>query len=193
MARARAKRVQGRGRLSSIDQLPEEAAPDIEWAMGELRERARLQIDILEEFNARLADRGIAPISASAFNRHSLRLARIARRLAETRDIAKVLNDRLPAGASDETTVMIAETIKTLIFELLDHEGANFTPKATMEMARALQSLVSAQKLSGEARRRLQAEFAAKVDATVDKVAVAAGLSAERAAEIRRDVLGVGK
>ena len=32
-------RREGRGRLSSIDQLPDEAEPDILWALEELRKR----------------------------------------------------------------------------------------------------------------------------------------------------------
>src|SRR3546814_3044775 len=64
---------EGRGRLSSIDLLPEEAEPDIVWASEQLRLREKPAKMILAEFNARLADRGIASISKSAWGRYSVR------------------------------------------------------------------------------------------------------------------------
>ncbi|QRY97265.1 DUF3486 family protein [Sphingomonas paucimobilis] len=78
---------QGRGRLSSIDQLPEDAEPDIVWALEELRKREMPANAILDEFNGRLADRGIAKISKSAFSRWSIRKAIQLRRLDEVRAI----------------------------------------------------------------------------------------------------------
>ncbi|WP_026379374.1 DUF3486 family protein [Afifella pfennigii] len=181
--------MSGRGRLSSIDLLPEEAEPDIAWAMEQLRERSMLQSAILEEFNARLADRGIGPISKSAFNRHSIRLARTARRLEETRAIAKVLNERMPE-ATDDLTIMVAETIKTLIFELLE-DGGKLTPRNAMEMARAMKDVALAQGLSTQRRRVLEKEFADKAGEAIDAAGKAAGLSAERISQLRREFLGV--
>ena len=52
----------GRGRLSSIELLPDEAEPDIVWANEQLRERTMPANAILTEFNKRLADRGIGSI-----------------------------------------------------------------------------------------------------------------------------------
>jgi len=183
---------QGRGRLSSIDLLPEEALPDIQWAMEELKNRDRLQKDIHEEFNSRLADRGIAAISKSAFNRHSIKLAGIARRIEETRGITAVLTEKLEPGDTDNLTIMVAETIKTLVFEMLTEAGeAGFNPKQAKEMAEALRAAASAQKVSAERRAKLEGELASKVDDAVEKIAEVAGLSAERAKDIREKVLGV--
>jgi len=183
---------QGRGRLSTIDLLPEEAQPDIIWAMDELRKRDRLQKDILEEFNGRLADKGIGSISSSAFNRHSIKLAATARRVEDTREITKVLTEKLEPGDTDDLTIMVAELIKTLVFELLQNAGeAGLAPKQAMEMARAIQAAASAQNISADRRRKHETEMASKVGAAVDKVAEAAGLTDKRAEEIRNKVLGV--
>src|SRR5688572_17965119 len=119
-------RRSGRGRLSSIELLPVEAEPVVAWAMQELRARKHTQVDILDEFNKRLRavaveiGTPIAPVSLSAFNRYAIRLASIARRLEETREIAGALTERLQPGDADDLTVMVAETIKTLVFELLE-------------------------------------------------------------------------
>ncbi len=58
----------GRGRLSSLDLLPEEARDDLIWAIGELKKRERPQADIHFEFNDRLEARASRRF-ASAFNR----------------------------------------------------------------------------------------------------------------------------
>ena len=80
---------QGRGRLSSIDLLPDVAEEAIVWALEQLRERKLPQNVIHAEFNEMLLDLNaqhdldppIEPISKSAFNRYSVRKAMIFRKL----------------------------------------------------------------------------------------------------------------
>ncbi|WP_279480277.1 DUF3486 family protein [Aureimonas sp. SK2] len=183
---------EGRGRLNSIELLPEEAEPDIVWAMGALRERAMPQNKILDQFNGRLADRGIAPISSSAFNRHSMKLASIARRIESTRDIAAVLTERLEPGQTDDLTIAVAEMIKTLVFEMLQESEADaVTPKQAKEMAEAIRAAVAAQNVSTDRRRKVEADLAAKVEETVKKVGAERGLSADTIEAIKGGILGV--
>ena len=184
----------GRGRLSSIKMLPPEADEIVRWAALELREEKRTQLDIGNEFNEKLGRIGLDPISPSAFNRHSVRLADIVRRSNQTREIAAVLTDRMQPGQSDDVTITLAEMIKTLISELLDKGGeAGFSPKSAMEMASALKSAAGAQKISADRRLKLEAALADKVEDTLEHVKKETGLSQERVAQIRRDVLGVVK
>lgn len=166
MARAR------RGRLSSIDLLPDEALPHVRTALAALNENRRTQEDIREELNLNLLALGLQPISKSAFNRKALRLASVGRRLAETRAITETLADRLGPGETDELTVMVAETIKTLVFEMLEASegGRGIDPRGTMELARALQAAVSAQKLSTERRQKVVADIRDRIDKAVDAV-----------------------
>lgn len=206
-------RRRGRGRLSSIELLPPDAEPIVAWAMGELRARRHTQVDILDEFNKRLrglaAELGtdIAPISLSAFNRYAVRLATLARRLEETREISAALTDRLQPGDADNLTVMVAETIKTLIFEILESDGdsaagvagaaegaeapARIDTKGAMELARALQAAVSAQSISSERRRRVEKDFADRAAKAIDRAAKAKGLTAETVETIKAEILGV--
>lgn len=186
------KRRSGRGRLSSIDLLPEEAEADVAWAMQELRERKRTQVEIHAEFNERLAEHGIEPVSLSAFNRHALRVAALARRLEATKEITATLSERLGAAETDETTIVLAEMIKSVIFEVLGEAGeAGLSPKAAMEAARALQAVVAAQKTSAKRRAEVEREARKEAVQRIEKVASEAGLSAERIAQLRRDFLGV--
>lgn len=177
----------GRGRLSSIDLLPEEAEPDVVWAAQELREGKRLQIDILAEFNSRLADRGIAPVSKSAFGRYSVRKAEQWREMDEIRRISAELTSSLGSGGSDELTLAVAAMVKKAAYKIL--EGGKLDPKSVMELARAVQAAASAAKMSAEHRRRLEEEYRAKLDKAVDTVTDVvrkAGVSQETMAEIHR-------
>lgn len=186
------KRRQGRGRLSSIDLLPEEADGVVAWAWAELNERKRTQVEIHAEFNEKLAELGIEPISLAAFNRYTLRLAATARRLEETRQIAAAVTERLGPGEADELTIMVAEAIKTLVFELLERGGeGGIDPKGAMELARALQSAVSAQSVSSRRRREVQDEFNKKTAKAVDEVARAKGLTADTVEAIKAKILGI--
>ena len=195
-----AGRRKGRGRLSSIELLPEDAEPIIAWAAQQLKTRSLPQIDILAEFNTRLSvladDLGIAiqPISPSAFNRYSVRLARMIQRIEQTREIASVLTDRLEPGQTDDLTIAITESIKTLIFQILENaDEASLPMKAAKEAAEALRAAVAAEKMSSERRRKVEQEIEAKATAAIDKVAKTKGLNADTVAQLRREFLGLRK
>ena len=182
---------EGRGRLSSIEMLPEEAEPDIAWANEQLRERAQPAIAILAEFNARLADRGIGPISKSAWGRYSVRKAIQFRKHDEARRMSAELVAQLGAEGADEVTVMVAELLKVAMFEQL--ETGKLDTKNIMELARGLSSVVGAQKTSAEHRRKLQDGMLAKVDKAIEKAgADSSGADAATVLKrIREDVYGI--
>ena len=186
-----ADRREGRGRLSSIDLLPDEATPDVIWALEQLRERKLPQNAILAEFNLRLADKGLEPVSKSAWSRYAVRKAIQFRKHDEARKMSAELVAQLGAEGADEITVMVAELIKVAMFELL--EGGQLGSKDVMQMARGLASVVTAQKVSGEYRKKLQDDVQAKLKEAADAAARAgkkAGVSPETLAEINR-ALGV--
>lgn len=180
----------GRGRLSSIDKLPAEADPIVAWAFQELKDRDRTQVEIHEEFNQRLAAVGAGPISMSAFNRHSINIAAIARRHEETRRITSALVERLKPGEVDDLTIITGEAIKTLVFELMNN-GEDVDPKGAMELARALQATVNAQNKSMDRKRAELAKFEAQVDDALDTIVQEGGLSKDRANDMRSKLLGL--
>ncbi|MDQ0454643.1 DUF3486 family protein [Rhizobium paknamense] len=195
----------GRGRLSGIELLPEECGPIVAWAAEALQDRDRTQTDIYQEFVSRLQAleqeyRGELEIripSFSAFNRYSVRLAEMTRRLNETRDIATAIAGKFDAQASDDLTLIAAEAIKTLIFELLTGKGeAGIDPKGAMALANALRASAQAQSVSSERRRKVEADFkqkAEKVFATVSTQMDAQGKpdGQEVLRKIREDIYGI--
>lgn len=130
--------------------------------------------------------------SFSAFNRYSTRLAEMTRRLEQTREIAGAISDRFDAATSDDLTLIAAEAIKTLVFELLQEGGeAGLDPKGAMQLAGALYRATQAQGVSTTRRLKVEKEFEEKAEAAIEKVAGEMGASAERIAQLRREFLGV--
>lgn len=187
MAEAR----EGRGRLSDIDLLPEEAQDDIVWACAELSQRARTQADILEELNNKLLIKGLGPISRSAFNRFSVKRAMASRRIVEARGIFAGIADQFTPEAVDEGNIVLGEFLKTVVFELAQRDVQEHSADDAMKMARAYLASVQAQKISSDRRRKIEGEFVRKADAALDRLSKESGLPADRVAQIRREVLGL--
>jgi hypothetical protein len=192
----------GRGRLTTIEMLPEPCAPVVAWAAEQLQDRDRTQTEIYEEFIAKLQAldkeyRGELDIkypSFSAFNRFSLKLATMTRRLDETREIATAIAGKFDAQASDDLTLIAAEAIKTLIFELLTSAGeSGIDPKGAMALANALRAAAQAQTVSTARRQKVEADFADKAAKAVNSVTKSRGISAETAQDILSQILGVEK
>lgn len=190
----------GRGRLSGIELLPAAADAIIAEAADALRDRDRTQLEIYQEFHAKLdalkrEHRGELEFdipSFSAFNRYSIRLATLSRRLDETREIAGALAERFDAGASDNLTVIAAEAIKTLVFEIVMAAGeARVDPKGAMNLANALRAAAQAQGVSTARRQKVETEFAKDVEKAVDTVVRQKGMTAETAEAIKSQILGV--
>lgn len=185
-----------------MEQLPEEASPIIAAAAEALRDRERTQLDIYEEFfNALNAlkreHRGeleFAIPSFSAFNRYSIKLATLTRRLEETREIAAAISKRFDAEASDDLTLIAAEAIKTLIFEMIIAKGeAGIDPKGAANLSNALKSAAMAQGVSTARRIKVEKEFKAGVEEAVETVVREKGMTTETAEAIKAKILGVRK
>jgi len=199
--------IKGRGALSAIDRLPEECELIVGWAAQELSGRDRTQVEIYSEFKLKLialqGEEGIdfdIP-SFSAFNRYSIKLAMLSRRLEQTREIAETLSQRMDAQGSDDLTLIAAEAIKTLIFEVLQAKGeAGLDPKGAMELANALRAASAAQASSSNRRlkleaddkaRKAEAQMKANAERALDVLSSEPGVSKEAIARARREFLGV--
>ena len=184
------ERRAGRGRLSSLELLPEEAQEDVTWARVELARTDRTQADILHDFNGRLIDKGIEPVSKSAFNRASIKLAAMSRRLTEARAVFEGLAPQFTAETVDEQTVVLGEMIKLLIFDLVQNDGDTISPKGAMELANAHLAVIRSQTVSAERRRKLEADFKAEAAKEVGKVADKLGLSPELRQNLNAELFG---
>lgn len=165
---------QGRGRLSRLDMLPEEAQPDLVWLNQELRANQRPQVELLDLFNVRLAVHGIEPISKGSFSRYSLRKAMQFREMDETLRLSRELVEVLGVDGSDQMTITLTNMLQVAAVKFVEAEGANLAAKDLMELAKAAQAATSAQKASADYRRALEVEHLAKLAKTLDGVEAAA-------------------
>lgn len=191
-----------RGRLSELDKLPEWADEAKLWAFEQLKERKLTQLEILDGFNGRLKvaafEQGITDppvISRSAFNRTAIRIAMLSRRLEETREIAAVIAPKLDEAGDNSLTLMVAETLKTLISEMLGNAGELAADGDTAEMlmltSRALKHAEEAKRISADGRRKIEAELNSKASKAVDQVAKSKGLTADTVDAIKAKILGI--
>lgn len=186
---------QGRGRLSSLDTLPEEAQDDLIWALGQLNERRRPQTDILHELNERLDVKGIDPISRSAFNRRAMRLARRTAQLEERRHVYAGIAERLTPEEVSKSDIVLGEFLKVLIDELLEDD--QLTSKNVMELARAYKETVLAQRNSSAERRKAEEDAKKKINNALSKVEQSLPMQSETAngkeilRKIREDIYGI--
>lgn len=191
-----------RSRLSGIELLPDECGPVVAWAAEQLQDRDRTQTDIYAEFYGKLEalkkeHRGELEFnipSFSAFNRYSIRLATMSHRMNQTREIASTIAAKFDAQASDDLTLIAAEAIKTLVFELLTSAGeAGIDPKGAMSLANALRAAAQAQGVSTARRLKVEKDFEAKAVEAVQAVAKMKGMSTETTDAILGQILGVHK
>lgn len=184
-----------RGRLSSIDLLPDEAFPVVKAAIAALSERRRTQEDIRDELNTHLLGMGLDPVSKSAFSRYSLHLAVYGARIAKAREIAGVFAEKMEDVPKGDLGLLIGETMKTIIYDVvlsLSMEDEAASMDILKDTALTLQRLENARKstISGMVTRK---DMARQVDAAVTVAATESGASAETIDMIRRRVLGVIK
>lgn len=183
------------GRLNSLDLLPIEAEEDVIWAYEQINNRKMTQADILDQLNLKLTLKNLRPISSSAFNRAAIRTSRMAHRLGEVKEIATALATKFEDGSDETLTVLVSETIKSMVFEMLENSGKIKTDGASAEMmmnlSRALKHSEEAKKISADTRKMVEKDFATKTEETLNIVAKKQGLSKERVHELRREFLGL--
>lgn len=182
--------MEGRGRVTSFDLLPPEADEDVLWVCGEFYARKRPTSDIHVEFNERLAAKGIEPIKRTAFYEQAARLSQAQRKLRDSRALFAGLADQFTAENVDEHTVALGEFLKAVIQEVADDGAGRKSSKEIMELAKAYQATVSAQKISSERRQKLQKEMAEGASKAVETVARAKGLSSD-VADLFLEAMGV--
>lgn len=186
----------GRGRLSSIDTLPEEAEPAVMRAMEALKDRKKPQAQILRVLNMELEALGldIKPISKSAFNRKALWLASYGRQLENAREIASVWAEKLEETPNGDVGLLLGETLKTLIFDVLSEASlSKKSPSMVMlgVASEALRNLEKARELSVSSRVKIEKEFIKDANKAVAPVAKDKGLSKDTIAAIKSQILGV--
>lgn len=187
-----AEKTAGRGRLSSIDLLPDEATPHVRDAIEALKERKRLQEDIREELNTHLLALGLKPISRSAFNRKALQVAAYGRQLIQAREVAAIMAEKLDQAPDSDVGLLLGETIKSLVYDVVMNESLEDGAASVVvlkEASLALQRLERARHTNVRTRSEIEREIAARAIRALDDAADAGKIDIE-AAQRARQIMG---
>lgn len=191
MSEAAANRRKGRGRLSSIEMLPEEAQESVNWAATAIEERKLPLNEILAEFNRRLVGLGLEPVSKSAFSRYAVRQAILYREIEEGRRTTAELIEKLDLKGDTPIDVAFAEMLK--VSALARVRPGQIDEDGLLALARVIKILAETEKISdaNRERKRQREEDEKKKAEAVSQDARRSGVSAETLTEINR-LLGVG-
>jgi hypothetical protein len=185
-----------RGRLSSIDLLPEEAWPHVRAAIDALNENRRSQDDIREELNTHLLALDCNPVSRSAFNRRSLALAKIGEGIRQAREMATIFAEKLDDMPEGDVGMLINEMCKVIIYTMTEKialEDLETTAKMMKEISLSVYRLEQAGSISTKRRQQIVNTANEKASAVIETVAKERGLSRETAEDIKAKILGIAK
>lgn len=181
-----------RGRRSKVDCLPEAIRKRLDAG---LRDGSITQQQLLAEVNALIAAAGLpgdAQLSRSGLNRYATRMEAVGQSLREMREITQVWVAELGDKPTGEVTKLILEMGRSQLFKALLNQDEDAADVGLIKDAMlAVQRLENA---AGNAHKREQAirrAFAEQAAQAAEGAARQAGLTAEGAAQIRREILGI--
>lgn len=181
-----------RARKSTITRLPEEQRAFIERLIRE--DRLTLS-EMIEAIRAQFPD---ASVSRSSLHRYTLPIRELTARMREIDAAARVVVEELGENPDDRAGALLCQSITTLATNaaLRAQVDDDTSIEDVRKLARASKDVISAraaslkerQAIEQAARDRLLREQKERLD-TIERKR---GMTADVAAQIRRDVLGIG-
>ncbi|MGS4430056.1 DUF3486 family protein [Serratia marcescens] len=183
-----------RGRPSKVDLLPESIRDALHQM---LRDKRHTQEEIREAINA-LIDQHELPddmqLSRTGLNRYASRMEAVGSKIRASREMAEIWAAKLGSAPTSDVGKLLMEFVKTLAFETsmaLAETEKTVEPKALGQLALVAQRIEAAQMVSHKREKEIRQAFAEEAAATAEKIVSQAGLSADKAADIKRQILGI--
>ncbi|MEW8796925.1 DUF3486 family protein [Klebsiella michiganensis] len=183
-----------RGRPSKIDLLPEGIRDALH---GMLRDKRHTQEQIREAINELIDGHNLPDdmqLSRTGLNRYASRMEAIGSKIRASREMADIWAAKLGSAPTSDVGKLLMEFVKTLAFETsmaLAETEKTVEPKALGQLALVAQRIEAAQMASHKREKEIRQAFAEEAAARAEKITKSAGLSAETAADIRRQILGI--
>jgi hypothetical protein len=183
-----------RGKPSKIDQLPDDIKSEL---IELLRDKSVTQTEVLERVNTLIREAGLPEeehISRSGLNRYATRMATVGSRIQEAREVSKQWVDQLGGKPTGEVSKVLIEMVRTLAFDQvlkLSESGEAVPPKFIKELAVGVEKLEKAATESTKREKEIRKAMAEEAAERAAEVAKAAGLTADGAAQIKREILGI--
>ncbi|SHG65118.1 Protein of unknown function [Pantoea sesami] len=185
-----------RGRPSKIDLLPVAIREQLNEM---LRDKRHTQEDIREAINTLIDNHDLPEgmqISRTGLNRYASRMEEFGSRIRASREMAEIWATKLGSEPTSDVGKLLLEFVKTLAFETsmkMSETDEPVPPKALGQLALVAQRLEAAAMASHKREKEIRQEFAKKAAAAAESITRSAGLSAETAADIKRQILGIAE
>lgn len=143
-----------------------------------------------------LRGRGVE-VGRSSVHRHMQNVEEVASTMREAREAASAIVGQLgPEAAEGKVGQLLIEVVQNIAFKIarekmLDRDGPGLDMEGLMFLTSSVQKLVSAQSTDTNRRMKIEQEALRQAAKRVDKVARASGWSAETAATVRSEILGI--
>lgn len=182
---------------SKIQQLPDDIRSQL---AAMLRSGSMSQKDILAEVNKLIVESGLPPedqISRTGLNRFFKRTEAAGSRISRAREMAEVLTSKLGDAPTSQISNLMSENMKTMAFEtsmaLMEatEDGEMIDIKQFNQLALAFQRISQSSILNQKIEKEIRAAFAAEAANAAEKIVKSAGLTAETAAQIKQQILGI--
>ncbi|CAH6246012.1 DUF3486 family protein [Klebsiella michiganensis] len=183
-----------RGRPSKIDLLPDGVRDQLHQM---LREKRHTQEEIREAINELIDSHNLPEdmkLSRTGLNRYASRMEEFGAKIRASREMAEIWAAKLGSAPTSDVGKLLMEFVKTLAFETsmsMAESGKTVEPKALGQLALVAQRLEAAAMASHKREKEIRQAFAEEAAAQAEKITKSAGLSAETAADIRRQILGI--
>ncbi|MDU1433180.1 MAG: DUF3486 family protein [Citrobacter freundii] len=183
-----------RGRPSKIDLLPDVVRDHLHQL---LRDKRHTQEEIREAINDLIAEHNLPEdmkLSRTGLNRYASRMEEFGSKIRASREMAEIWAGKLGSAPTSDVGKLLMEFVKTLAFETsmsMAESDKPVEPKALGQLALVAQRLEAAAMASHKREKEIQQAFAEKVAAEAETITKKAGLSAETAADIKRQILGI--
>lgn len=152
--------------------------------------------------NQLIPEAGLPPeeqISRTGLNRYFKRMEEAGSRMAQAREVAEVWTAKLGQAPTSELGKMLQEFVRTMAFEtsmkMMDasegEDGKMVDPKSLGQLALVIQRVEAAAMTSHKVEKEIRAAFAAEAATAAEKIVKQAGLTAETAAQIKQQILGI--
>ncbi|KFB97766.1 phage terminase small subunit [Trabulsiella guamensis ATCC 49490] len=187
---------QTRGRPSKIDLLPESIRDQLHQM---LRDKRHTQEEIRDAINELIDSHNLPEdmqLSRTGLNRYASRMEQFGAKIRASREMAEIWATKLGSAPTSDVGKLLLEFVKTLAFETsmeMSERDKVVEPKALGQLALVAQRLEAAAMASHKREKEIQQEFAKKAAEQAEKITRSAGLSAETAADIKRQILGIAE
>lgn len=184
-------------RQSSIDLLPEDIRSQLNAL---LRDPRCNQLEAVKKINAILADEGHDErVSKSAVNRYSMKMEKVGEKLRQSREMANMWIAKLGAQPQGQLGHLVNEMLRTMAFDLsLNLQGMEVEEdelpgqvKLLKELSTAVHRLEQAASENTKREKEIRRQMAEEAAEAAAEVASSAGITAEKAQEIKNKILGI--